>query len=135
MSGDGPTCDVCGFWLRILPGGGYSCPNGHRVVEVTLTVAAIAGTWTKALDGPPKEGPSPTDPPTLTSLPLEKRLTRVRLEYSDGTYRELSGTGAERWGEMVNSVCTLAEIHHFNALNQPGGGRPGVGGARLKTSL
>mgnify|MGYP001608378767 CR=1 FL=1 len=96
MSGDWPTCGVCGIGVRVLPGGGYACPNGHWWSHTT------------------REGPSPTDPPTLTNPPPEKRLVRVRLEYSDGTYRELSGTVAERWDMMVDSVCTLAEIHHFN---------------------
>ena len=44
----------------------------------------------------------------------EKKVISIRIEYSDGSYLQLKGDGAQQWQEYVKEVCVLAHVHNMN---------------------
>jgi hypothetical protein len=43
---------------------------------------------------------------------VDRTVTRVRIDFSDGTYSELSDPEAcKRWSEMVDAQATMAFVH------------------------
>ena len=43
-----------------------------------------------------------------------KKITKVRINYEDGSSIEVSGSEAEKWQNMVDSMSALAYAHGYN---------------------
>ena len=44
----------------------------------------------------------------------ERKPILVRIEYDDGTYRQLRGEDVEAWWEAMESVCIVSHFHNAN---------------------
>ena len=43
---------------------------------------------------------------------MAKKLTRVSLQYEDGTIQRLIGSEADKWLTAVNGCCHVSQLHH-----------------------
>jgi hypothetical protein len=49
---------------------------------------------------------------------MELKLTKVRLDFEDGSYQTMEGEAADRWLQKVNSLILMATIHGASDMEE-----------------